>query len=44
MRVYINSYGWIKVLEQRGNYSLCRLESGAKICFNTLGLTFKTEK
>ena len=44
MRVYINSYGWIEVLEQRGNYSLCRLESGAKIGFNTLGLTFKTEK
>jgi len=44
MRVHIKAYGWLEVLAQNGNYSLCRLDSGAKICFNTLGLTFKTDE
>ena len=44
MIVHIKKYGWLEVLAQNGNYSLCRLDSGAKICFNTLGLTFKTNE
>ncbi len=41
MEVFIKRYGWVKVLEQSGNYSLCLFPSGANICFNTLGFEFR---
>jgi hypothetical protein len=40
-KVYIKAYGWIEVLEQKDNYSLCILKSGSVICFNTSGYKFK---
>jgi hypothetical protein len=39
--VFIKRYGWVKVLKQDGNYSLCLFKSGSKICYNTLGLEFR---
>jgi hypothetical protein len=40
-QVFIKRYGWVDVITQDGNYSLCLFKSGAKICFNTLGLDFR---
>jgi hypothetical protein len=40
-QVFIKRYGWLKVLEQSGNYSLCLFDNGSKICFNTNGFEFR---
>ena len=40
-QVFIKVYGWVDVIEQNGDYSLLLFESGAKICYRTLGCEFR---
>ena len=41
MEVFIKRYGWLRVLQRSGNYSLVIFDNGAKICFNTNGFEFR---
>lgn len=35
--VFIKRYGWLKILKQDGNYALCELKNGGKMCYNIAG-------